>query len=87
MKKLGVPVYFDATHSVQKPSGNGTSSSGNREYAEHLARAAVAVGVDGLFIETHPDPETAKSDSAVMIPLLRMKPLLLQLQKIYNAIH
>lgn len=86
MKKTGVPVYFDATHSVQKPSGNGTSSGGNREYAEQLAKAAVAVGVDGLFIETHPNPEAAKSDSAVMIPLNNMKPLLQQLQKIYFAI-
>ena len=86
MKKLGVPVYFDATHSVQKPSGNGFNSGGNREYAEQLAKAAVAVGIDGLFIETHPDPETAKSDSAVMIPLDRVKPLLTQLQKIYYAI-
>lgn len=87
MKKLGVPVYFDATHSVQKPAINGTSSGGNREYAEQLAKAAVAVGIDGLFIETHPDPESAKSDSAVMIPLDRMKPLLTQLQKIYYAVN
>ena len=87
MKKLGIPVYFDATHSVQKPSVNGISSGGNRDYAEYLARAAVAVGVDGLFIETHPDPETAKSDSVVMIPLNRMKPLLQQLQKIYYTIN
>ena len=86
MKKLGVPVYFDATHSVQKPSGNGINSGGNREYAEQLAKAAVAVGIDGLFIETHPDPETAKSDSAVMIPLDRVKPWLTQLQNIYYAI-
>ena len=61
MKKLGVPVYFDATHSVQKPAANGTSTGGNREYAEQLAKAAVAVGVDGLFIETHPSPVSAKS--------------------------
>ena len=87
MKKLEVPVYFDATHSVQKPSGNGIDSGGNRAYAEYLARAAVAIGIDGLFIETHPDPDAAKSDSAVMIPLHRMKPLLQQLQKIYYAIN
>ena len=87
MKKLGVPVYFDATHSVQKPAANGTSTGGNREYAEQLAKAAVAVGVDGLFIETHPSPVSAKSDSAVMIPLDRMKPLLAQLQKIYYAVN
>lgn len=87
MKNLKVPVYFDATHSVQKPSGNGISSGGNRDHAEYLARAAVAIGVDGLFIETHPDPKAAKSDSAVMIPLHRMKPLLQQLQKIYYAIN
>jgi 2-dehydro-3-deoxyphosphooctonate aldolase (KDO 8-P synthase) len=87
MKKLDVPVYFDATHSVQKPAANGTSTGGNREYAEQLAKAAVAVGVDGLFIETHPEPESAKSDRAVMIPLNRMKPLLIQLQKIHNVVN
>ncbi len=86
MKKTGVPVYFDATHSVQKPCGNGASSGGNSDYAEQLAKAAVAIGVDGLFIETHPNPEKARSDSAVMIPLSNIKPLLRQLQKIYYAI-
>lgn len=58
MKDFGVPVIFDATHSVQKPGGNGTSTGGNREYVEYLAKAAVAVGVDGLFMETHPDRTT-----------------------------
>lgn len=86
MKEFGVPVIFDATHSVQKPGGNGTSSGGNREYVEYLAKAAIAVGVDGLFIETHPAPEHAKSDGPNMVPLEQMKELLVKLQKIYRAV-
>ena len=62
MKDMGVPVIFDATHSVQKPGGNGTSTGGNRQYVEYLAKAAIAVGVDGLFMEVHPDPDHALSD-------------------------
>lgn len=74
MRALGVPVVFDATHSVQSPgvsagAGNGGSTGGNREMVEPLARAAVAVGVDGLFFETHPQPETSPSDGANMIAL------------------
>ena len=69
MKKLGVPVIFDATHSVQKPGGNGTSTSGNRDYAEYLARAAVAVGTDGIFMEVHPNPDEALSDSSNSVRL------------------
>jgi len=69
MKNFGCPVIFDATHSVQLPGGNGNSSGGNRKYVEWLARAAVAVGVDGLFFETHPDPDTAYSDGPNMIKL------------------
>lgn len=69
MRALGVPVVFDATHSVQEPSGLGTRTGGNREMVEPLARAAVAVGVDGLFFETHPDPDSSPSDGANMVPL------------------
>lgn len=86
MKEFGKPVIFDATHSVQKPGGNGTSTGGNREYVEYLAKAAIAVGVDGLFMETHPDPDHALSDGPNMVPLGEMKELLLKLQKVYNAV-
>lgn len=86
MKDMDVPVIFDATHSVQKPGGNGTSTGGNRQYVEYLAKAAIAVGVDGLFMETHPDPDNAKSDGPNMVPLSEMKELLLKLEKVYNAV-
>lgn len=86
MKEFGVPVYFDATHSVQKPGGNGTSSGGNRQYVEYLAKAAIAVGVDGLFMETHPDPDNARSDGPNMVPLSEMKELLEKLQRVYKAV-
>lgn len=86
MKDMGVPVIFDATHSVQKPGGNGTSTGGNREYVEYLAKAAIAVGADGLFMETHPDPDHAKSDGPNMVPLGQMKELLRKLQRVYEAV-
>lgn len=86
MKDLGVPVIFDATHSVQKPGGNGASSGGNRAYVEYLAKAAVAVGVDGLFMETHPDPDAAKSDGPNMVPLGEMETLLRKLIRVYQAV-
>jgi len=73
---LGAPVVFDATHSVQQPGGHGTSSGGQREFVAVLARAAVAVGVAGLFIETHPDPDSAPSDGPNMIALKDMPALL-----------
>lgn len=69
MAETGAPVIFDATHSVQQPGGQGTSSGGDRRYVPVLARAAVAVGVAGLFIETHPDPDKAPSDGPNMVPL------------------
>lgn len=87
MKEFGVPVIFDATHSVQKPGGNGTSSGGNRQYVEYLAKAALAVGVDGLFMETHPDPNQAKSDGPNMVPLAETEELLFRLKKVYDAVH
>ncbi|MCP9772330.1 3-deoxy-8-phosphooctulonate synthase [Synechococcus sp. Tobar12-5m-g] len=82
LKALGCPVIFDATHSVQQPGGRGSSSGGQREFVAPLARAAVAVGVDGLFLEVHPDPENALSDGPNMVPLHRLEPLLEQLMAI-----
>ena len=79
LKDMGKPVIFDATHSVQQPGGQGTSSGGQREYVPVLARAAVAVGVAGVFIETHPDPDKAPSDGPNMIPLKDMEKLLTEL--------
>ncbi len=75
MRELGYPVVFDATHSVQSPGGKGDSSGGDGRFAPYLARAAAAVGVDGMFIETHPDPACALSDGPNMIPLQAMGPL------------
>ena len=71
---------------MQKPGGNGTSTGGNRQYVEYLAKAAIAVGVDGLFMEVHPDPDHAKSDGPNMVVLSEMKDLLVKLQKVYEAV-
>jgi 2-dehydro-3-deoxyphosphooctonate aldolase (KDO 8-P synthase) len=79
-RDTGAPVIFDATHSVQQPGGQGTSSGGEREFVPVLARAAVAVGVAGVFIETHPDPDAAPSDGPNMVPLKDMPALLRRLQ-------
>jgi 2-dehydro-3-deoxyphosphooctonate aldolase (KDO 8-P synthase) len=87
MKKFGYPVIFDATHSVQKPGGKGNATGGNREYVEYLAKAAVAVGVDGLFMEVHPDPDNAKSDGPNMVPLIELRTILDKLIKVYNSVH
>jgi len=76
MRETGCPVVFDATHSVQLPGGQGASSGGQREFVPVLARAAVAVGISGLFIETHPDPDHALSDGPNSWPLAQIKPLL-----------
>ena len=76
MRTTGCPVVFDATHSVQQPGGQGSTSGGQREYVPVLARAAVAAGISGLFMETHPDPETALSDGPNMWPLDKMEALL-----------
>jgi 2-dehydro-3-deoxyphosphooctonate aldolase (KDO 8-P synthase) len=76
LAKTGAPVIFDATHSVQQPGGKGSSSGGEREFVPVLARAAVAVGVAGVFIETHQDPDRAPSDGPNMLPLKEMEPLL-----------
>ncbi len=82
MRNTGVPVVFDATHSVQLPGGQGTASGGQREFVPVLARSAVAVGVSGLFMETHPNPEQALSDGPNAWPLSQMKSLLEVLQSI-----
>jgi 2-dehydro-3-deoxyphosphooctonate aldolase (KDO 8-P synthase) len=79
MRETGAPVVFDATHSVQLPGGQGTSSGGQREFVPVLARAAIAVGVAGVFMETHPDPANAMSDGPNAVPLKHMKALLEQL--------
>jgi 2-dehydro-3-deoxyphosphooctonate aldolase (KDO 8-P synthase) len=79
-------VVFDATHSVQQPGGQGTSSGGQREFVETLARAAVAVGVAGLFIETHPDPDKAPSDGPNMIALRDFEALVARLQSIDSLV-
>jgi 2-dehydro-3-deoxyphosphooctonate aldolase (KDO 8-P synthase) len=79
MRETGAPVVFDATHSVQLPGGQGTSSGGQREFVPVLARAAVAVGISGLFMETHPDPAKALSDGPNAVPLKHMRALLEQL--------
>jgi 2-dehydro-3-deoxyphosphooctonate aldolase (KDO 8-P synthase) len=81
MAETGAPVIFDATHSVQQPGGQGTSSGGDRQFVPVLARAAVAVGVAGLFIETHQDPDNAPSDGPNMMPLDKLEALLSQLQE------
>ena len=86
MAKNGYPVVFDATHSVQQPGGMGDKSGGQREFVEHLARAAVAVGVAAVFIETHPDPDNAPSDGPSMVPLSKMPNLLKQLVEIDKLI-
>jgi 2-dehydro-3-deoxyphosphooctonate aldolase (KDO 8-P synthase) len=85
MKKLGCPVIFDATHAVQLPGGAGDKSGGQREFAPVLARAAVAAGANGVFIETHPRPDRALSDGPSMIPLEEMPALLRGLRKVFNA--
>src|SRR5204863_5333669 len=80
-RDTGAPVIFDATHSVQQPGGQGTSSGGEREFVPVLARAAVAVGVAGVFIETHQDPDKAPSDGPNMVPLREMEGLLRRLKE------
>ena len=86
MKSFGFPVVFDATHSVQLPGGGGDKSSGQREFAPVLAKAALASGADGIFLETHPQPDKALSDGPNMIPLAEMSALLKSLLKIFNAV-
>ena len=86
MRRFGFPVIFDATHSVQLPGGGGDRSGGQREFAPVLARCAVAAGANGVFIETHPEPERALSDGPNMIPLAGMPALLKGLLKVHSAV-
>ncbi len=86
MRQLGPPVIFDATHSVQEPGGRGGATGGNRALVEPLARAAVAVGIDGLFFETHPQPDESPSDGPNMIPLDEFPPLLARLCQLRQAV-
>lgn len=86
MRETGCPVVFDATHSVQLPGGQGTSSGGQREFVPVLARAAVAVGISGLFMETHPDPASAMSDGPNAVPLRHMQSLLSTLVEIDRVV-
>jgi 2-dehydro-3-deoxyphosphooctonate aldolase (KDO 8-P synthase) len=86
LQALGFPVIFDATHSVQLPGGGGDKSSGQREFAPVLARAALAAGANGVFIETHPQPDHALSDGPNMIPLAEMPALLNVLLKVFKAV-
>ncbi|MGZ4961093.1 MAG: 3-deoxy-8-phosphooctulonate synthase [Limisphaerales bacterium] len=87
MKQNGVPVIFDATHSVQLPGAGGDRSGGQREMAPVLAKCAIAAGATGLFIETHPDPDKALSDGPNMIPLAQMPRVLTEIMKVYEAVH
>ena len=82
MSKFGFPIVFDATHSVQQPGGMGEKSGGQREFVPHLARAAIAVGIGAVFIETHEDPDNAPSDGPNMVPLSELKDLLKKLIQI-----
>ena len=87
MKGFGFPIVFDATHSVQLPGGSGTSSGGQREYAEYLAKAAIAAGAGGLFIEVHPDPSSALCDGPNSLPLEQVRPLLAILKEIHYLVN
>ena len=86
MSKYGFPIVFDATHSVQQPGGMGEKSGGQREFVPFLARAAIAVGVGAIFMETHEDPEIAPSDGPNMVPLNEIKSLLIKLTEIDNIV-
>ena len=87
MRSLGHPVVFDATHSVQLPGGQGGCSGGQREYVPVLARAAVAAGADGVFLEVHPDPDNARCDGPNSLPLDGVRPLLEQLMRLREVVH
>ena len=87
MKKLGCPVIFDATHSTQQPGGLGNASAGRREMAPTLAKAAVAAGANGLFIEVHTEPEKSKSDAACIMPISWLEELLTQCLQIFKIVN
>lgn len=83
MRSFGVPVIFDATHSVQRPASHGDATGGDRTLVEPLARAAAAVGIDGVFFETHPDPESSPSDGPNMVPLSQFRSVLERVLQIH----
>ncbi|MFM8709304.1 MAG: hypothetical protein ACKOHK_14790, partial [Planctomycetia bacterium] len=85
MRSMGVPVIFDATHSVQQPASRGDSTGGDRALVEPLARAAAAVGIDGVFMETHPDPDQSPSDGANMVPLDQLRGVLERVLLVHEA--
>ncbi len=87
MRTLGHPVCYDVTHSLQQPGGQGTSSGATREFAPHLARAAVAVGVDALFLEVHPNPSEARSDAAAQLAIPEAQALLAQLAELHAVVN
>ena len=86
MRQLGTPVVFDATHSVQQPGGLGGTTGGNRAMVEPLARAATAIGIDGLFFETHPNPDQSPSDGPNLVPLDRFEPMLQRLVRLRECV-
>jgi len=86
MKELGKPVMFDTTHSVQRPGAQGDTSGGDRRFAPTLARAALGVGVAGIFAEVHPDPPSAKCDAATQLPLHKFETIVKQWQKIDSIV-
>jgi len=86
MQKFGFPVCFDASHSVQLPGGLGTSSGGQREFIPTLARSAIAAGCNALFIEAHPDPASAKSDAATVLPFSELERLLMEIERLYDTL-
>jgi 2-dehydro-3-deoxyphosphooctonate aldolase (KDO 8-P synthase) len=87
MQMIGFPVVFDATHSVQLPGGAGTCSGGQREFVEHLSKAAVAAGANGVFMEVHPNPDSALCDGPNSLPLDQVRPLLTLLKDIHRLVH
>ena len=86
MKDFGYPVIFDATHGVQLPGGEGKSSGGQREFVSPLARAAIAAGADGIFLEIHPDPDSARSDGPNSLPFELVESLLVMLKEIHQTV-
>jgi len=86
MRDLGVPVIFDATHSVQRPGGNGTSTGGDRQFVAPLMRAAAAMGIDGIFAEVHPDPDRGLSDGPNMLRLDEIESILKTVVDIHNLV-
>ena len=87
MKSIGYPVVIDATHAVQRPGGAGTSSAGERQFVEAIAKGSVAAGANGVFMEVHPDPEKALSDKETQFPLSRIVGALARIKEVYEAVN